>query len=315
MITKSGRKCQPEFICEACDYKCSNKTHYTKHLSTAKHVNRYNMVQNGYKSVCDANTCECGRKYAHRQGLHAHKKVCNKSNILPSPNIDVSTLVFELMKTNNHLQQQNIEFQKQSHESQKQSQEFQRQSQEFQTQLLEICKNGTHNTTTNSNNKAFNINLFLNDTCKDAINFSDFIKGIAVSREELENTGNVGFVDGVSKILLDTLKQLGVNERPIHCTDVKRETMYIKEDNKWNKEDDDTKLRDAISMVTRQSMKTLGEWKETNPDYQDGNSDFSNQCISMQMNSAAGMNREVYFPKVITVLAKEITVDKSMVLK
>ena len=153
----------------------------------------------------------------------------------------------------------------------------------------------------------------MNDTCKDAINFSDFIKSLAVTREELENTGNVGFVDGVSKILLDTLKQLGVNERPIHCTDVKRETMYIKDDNKWNKEDDDTKLRDAISMVTRQSMKTLGEWKETNPDYKDGNSDFSNQCISMQMNSAAGMNRDVYYQKVITALAKETIVDKSII--
>ena len=315
MITKSVRKCQPEFICETCDYKCSNKTHYTKHLSTAKHVNRYNMVTNGYKSVCDANTCECGRKYAHRQGLYAHKKVCNKNNILPSPNIDVSTLVFELMKTNNHLQQQNIEFHKQSHESHKQSQEFQRQSQEFQKQLLEICKNGTHNTTTNSNNKAFNINLFLNETCKDAINFSDFIKGLAVSREELENTGNVGFVDGVSKILLDTLKQLSITERPIHCTDVKRETMYIKEDNKWNKEEDDTKLRDAISMVTRQSMKTLCDWKETNPDYKDSHSDFSNQCINMQMYSVAGTNREVYYPKVIATLAKEVMVDKSIVIK
>ena len=303
MITKSEQKCRREYLCETCDYKCFNKTHYTKHLSTAKHANRYKMVTNDYKSVPNANTCECGKTYKHRQGLYAHKKVCVQNNIVPAPdvgNTDISTLVFELLKSNNHLQQQN--------------QEFQRQSQEFQRQLLEICKNGTNHITTNnnSNNQAFNINVFLNDICKDAINFTDFINSLTVSREELMNTGNVGFVDGVSKILIDTLKQLGVHERPIHCTDLKREIMYIKDDNKWNKEDTDTKVREAIAMITIQSMKTLHGWKETNLDYKDSKSDFSKLCIPMQMYSVAGPNRDTYYPKVITAIAKEMMVDKSM---
>jgi hypothetical protein len=301
MITKSEQKCRREYLCETCDYKCFNKTHYTKHLLTAKHENRYKMVTNDYKGVPNANTCECGKTYKHRQGLYAHKKVCVQNNIIePAPdvgNTDISTLVFELLKSNNNLQQQN--------------QEFQRQSQEFQRQLLEICKNGTTNITTNNNNQAFNINFFLNDTCKDAINFTDFINSLTVSREELMNTGNVGFVDGVSKILIDTLKKLGIHERPIHCTDLKREIMYIKDDNKWNKEDTDKKVRDAIATITIQSMKTLHEWKETNPDYKDKRSDFANQCIPMQMHSVAGPNRETYYPKIITAIAKEMMVDKS----
>ena len=163
---------------------------------------------------------------------------------------------------------------------------------------------------TNNNNK-FNINVFLNEQCKDAINFADFVKSIEVSQTDLHNTGQLGFVDGISKIILDNLKQLSINERPIHCTDIKRETMYIKDEDKWNKEEDDTKLHGAIQTVSRKSMKTLIEWKQVNPDYEDGDSEFSQECLSMQRHSVAGDEREVYYPKVARLVAKEVIVDKT----
>jgi hypothetical protein len=186
--------------------------------------------------------------------------------------------------------------------------ELVKQNQDVQKQMLELCKNGTH--VTNSNNKSFNINLFLNDQCKDAINFHEFVESIKVSREDLMSTCQLGFVGGVSKILLDQLKQLGVHERPIHCTDLKRDTVYIKENNEWSKEEDDLKIRSAIQEVSRKSMGTLIDWKKNNPDYADCDSRFSQDCLSIQRNSVAGYERDTLFPKVIKALNKELVIDK-----
>jgi hypothetical protein len=178
---------------------------------------------------------------------------------------------------------------------------------------LDCCKpsnNTTINGNVNTNNNKFNINLFLNEQCKDALNFTDFVNKIEISYSDLENNAQLGFVAGISKIFLDNLKQLDVNERPIHCTDVKRETMYIKDEDKWNKESDDAKLQKAIQTVSYKSMGKLMEWKQENPDYQNADSEFSKKCMDMQRQSLAGSDREVYYPKVIHVLAKETMVDK-----
>jgi hypothetical protein len=109
---------------------------------------------------------------------------------------------------------------------------------------------------------------------------------------------------------MDNLKQLGINERPIHCTDTKRETMYIKDEDKWTKEADDSKLQKAIQTVSYKSMGKLMEWKQENPEYQDVNSEFSKKCLDIHKHTLAGSDREVYYPKVIHVLAKETMVDK-----
>ena len=191
-----------------------------------------------------------------------------------------------------------------------QNAELQKQNNELVSKTLELCKH--NNTTINqtNNNQRFNINLFLNEECKDAINFSDFIKNIEITHQDLENNAQLGFVSGISKIFLDNLKQLGVNERPFHCTDTKRETMYIKEENKWTKESDDSKLQKAIQTVSCKSMGKLQEWKKENPEYQDADSVFSLRCLDMQKHAIAGSDREVYYPKVIHVLARETTVNK-----
>ena len=236
-----------------------------------------------------------------------HKKICSLNLTLSvqdasSPNITcsiqdtssradeieiLSNLVKELVKSNQETQLQNLELQK---------------------HVIELCKNGTHNTT--NNNKSFNINLFLNEQCKNAINFHEFIENISVSREDLMNTGQLGFVGGVSKILIDQMKGLGINERPIHCTDLKRDIVYIKENNEWNKEEDDVKIRSAIQEVTRKSMGTLIDWKKNNPDYEDMDSKFSQDCLSMQRNSMAGYDRDTLYPKVMRELNRTITLDK-----
>jgi hypothetical protein len=221
--------------------------------------------------------------------------------------LDYMTIILELMKQTNELKNFIIE---QAIEQKNYAIEHKKETMEIINKVIENVKPATtnNNTITQNNNQKFNINVFLNEQCKDAMNLSDFIKGIEVSREDLENNAQLGFVSGISKIILDNLRQLSVNERPIHCTDLKRETMYIKDDDKWTKETGPAKLNTAIQTITQKSTRTLLDWKKENPDYNDNDSVFSNRCIVIQRNSMAGYDRDTYYPKVIKAIAKEVTV-------
>jgi hypothetical protein len=220
----------------------------------------------------------------------------------PPSQPDYATIITQLLSQNNELKNFIIE----------QVNEHKKETAEIMNKVIENIKpsnNITANTiNNNNNNQKFNINVFLNETCKDAMNLSDFINKIEVSREDLENNAQLGFVGGISKIFLDNLRQLSVNERPIHCTDLKRETMYIKDDDKWTKETGPTKLNKVIQTITQKSTRTLLDWKKVNPDYNDNDSEFSTRCIVIQRNSMAGNDRETYYPKVIRAIAKEVIV-------
>ena len=252
-----------------------------------------------------------------------------------TPSLDYMSIISELLKQNNELKNFIIE---QASEHKKdtaeivnkvieqasehknfiieQASEHKKETLEIVTKVIENVKpsNNTINGNVNNNHtNKFNINVFLNEQCKDAMNFSDFIKSIEVTREDLENNAQLGFVDGVSKILIEHLKLLSQTERPIHCTDVKRETMYIKDEDKWTREEDATKINRAIQEVTRKSMISLLDWKGENPDYKDRDSEFSERCIVIQQQSMAAHNRDTYFPKVAKLVAKEVTISTSPV--
>ena len=177
---------------------------------------------------------------------------------------------------------------------------------------LKMTANNTtnNNITNNTMNNNININMFLNEKCKDAINFSDFIDRIEITNDDLENNAQLGFVNGISKILMDNLRTLDLYERPIHCTDVKREILYIKDQDIWDKEESSDKLNGAIKEVSRKSIGSLLKWKKENPEYEDMDSDFSNKCIVIQQQSSAGLNSDNLYPKVITNLAKENKISK-----
>jgi len=292
--TQNSQKNSPKLFCKNCNYICSRQSDFNKHILTAKHSQTTEKLF----------TCrKCKKNYKHHSSLWKHQANCVDIEVTPS----FKDIILEMIKSNSELQRQLHEIQS---EQIKSNNDAQKQSTELQKQVLEICKNGINTTNTNCNNKAFNINLFLNEQCKDAMNFSDFINGIEVSHEDLENNAQLGFVGGVSKILIDNLKLMNRNERPIHCTDVKRETMYIKDDNKWTKEEDDSKLWSAIQEITRKSIGTLMTWKRGNPESDDMDSKFSNRCIVIQQQSMAGFNRDVYYPKVIHAIAREVLVLK-----
>ena len=301
------------FICEKCDYKCYKLSNWDKHINTRKHTSQPSAHEFECK-LCNFNTYNKSHLDRHKT-TKKHKiketgdvQICNEiiqteSDDDDKPDSELMIIVKQLLSQNNELRNFIIE----------QANEHKKDTVDIITKVIEQTKtsNITNNTTmTNSNNKAFNINVFLNETCKDAINFSDFVKNIEVTREDLENNAQLGFVNGISKILIDNLRELSITERPIHCTDLKRETMYVKDDNKWTRDDKKTKMSGAIQTISQKSARTLLDWKKVNPDYKDHDSEFSNRCIVIQRNSMAGYDRDKYYPKVIKSIAKEIMVDK-----
>jgi len=216
------------------------------------------MITNDNEKVSKVFKCECGKEYTNRHNLCRHKKNCNFK--IESTIID-SNMIIDIIKENQEIKKLLIE---------------QNNKANITNQLIEkfvtnppgnIMTNSTNHS--NNNNSQFNINIFLNEKCKDAINFSDFIDNVEVTNEHLENNAQNGFVKGVTKIIMDSMKDLSIFERPIHCSDVKREVMYIKDDDKWEKEEDNKKMRGAIQEITRKSLLQFQEWKLENPECND----------------------------------------------
>ena len=290
MLTNITPKNAQIFSCELCDFKCYKLCDYKRHLLTRKHKMLTNVDKKTPKNadfVCD----ECKKIYKYRQSLHVHKKKCSTQNMITVRERDISEPTIE------YLLQENLEMKRDNLE-------MKRDNLEMKQKMVEMMgKMG--NTTNNTMNNQFNINMFLNETCKDAINLSDFIERIEISHDDLENNAQLGFVNGMTKILMDNLKLLTIHQRPIHCTDVKRETIYVKDHNVWDKEQSVEKLENAIQEVSRKSIKSLLDWKKINPDYNDMDSEFSKKCIPMQQNSTGLCNKESFYPKIIHKLAKQ----------
>jgi hypothetical protein len=305
---------KPKFYCEKCDFSAAKLCHWKDHNLTKKHLHKSQQQFPAPEYYCQC----CDVKCSHISILTRHKKTKKHIKTAEAANFSGKAPIIEsayleiinsLIQDNRRTMDDNQELRNLIIDQSKTIEKVMVNNTDIMSKAIECCK-PTNTTIVNNNQKSFNINVFLNDQCKDAINFSDFVKNIEVSREDLENNARLGFVSGISKIFLDNLKQLGVNERPFHCTDTKRETMYIKDEDKWTKEPDDSKLQKAIQTVSYRSIGKLQEWKQENPEYQDVNSEFSEKCLDMQRNTIAGSNREVYYPKVIHVLAKETMVDK-----
>ena len=302
--TKLSQKVARDFLCESCNYKSSKMCDYNKHLSTRKHKMKQNETNLSQKVATPIICNNCDKEFNSRTSLWRHKRICQHTQsiaLVKSEELDYKMLFYRAL---DEIKEQREDFMEQisvQHEELKKKDELMGQM---------IDKVGTTNNITNTMNNNFNINMFLNEQCKDAINFSDFIDRIEVSHDDLENNAELGFVNGITKILMDNLKLLTIHERPIHCTDVKRTTLYIKDQDVWNKDNSSEKLENAIKEVSRKSIKSLIDWKQENPDYKDMDSDFSKKCIPMQQNSMALTNKDSFYPKIIHNLAKENSISK-----
>ena len=257
MADEKTPKIPKKYVCEVCAFTSSNKKDYNKHLLTDKHKTNINadkclqITPENTSENCDKFVCMCGKSYKHRQSLFRHQTKCNYKPETTNNNSGLTTeFLTEFMKKQ---QEANAEM--------------------IKTVIKEIAPNLGNNNTTNSHNtnntNQFNINVFLNEDCKNAINMSDFIKSIEVSLEQLDLTKTKGLEKGITQVIMDNMNKLSVHERPLHCTDTKRETLYIKDDNKWEKDKDKTKIKEVIKKTQNKNYTALKKWKDENPDYLD----------------------------------------------
>jgi hypothetical protein len=308
-----------KYVCNICIFKCCKQSNYIKHINTPKHKNNekgYKMIQNNatanIEDYTKNYTCECGNVYKHYSGLWRHKKNCQKEPI-ENTEEDIENFITPEMIMN--VIQQNQDFKNLLIEQNKQNQELQKQNNELQKQMLEVIKNGTNNTNiNNSNNKTFNLQFFLNETCKDAMNISEFVSSIKVQLEDLETTGRLGYVEGVSRIINKNLNDLDQSKRPIHCSDVKREVLYIKNDDQWIKENENKPiLTKAIKQIANENIKQIGEWRKKYPDCTDSDSRKNDLYLNIVSNAMSGTTAEeqsTNYEKIITKVAKEVVIEK-----
>jgi len=287
-----------KFRCECCDFECSRKYDWNRHISTDKHKGRVvlnDFEQKSVKKRKDYICNICSKIYTARNGLWYHQKTCNTKNIElndhtlePSDEPSDKQLMMMIIKDNN----------------------------EMKKMMMEVIKNGTHNTinTTNSHNKTFNLQFFLNEQCKDALNINEFIDSIQLQVKDLEETGQLGYVEGISKVVIDNLNALTVHKRPIHCSDSKREVIYIKDDEQWTKDNDNKdKMKNVIKKVAHKNMKQIPEWVKTHPECFDSDSKQNDKYLKIVSNSMSGSTEQEQknnMDKIISKVVKEITINK-----
>ena len=305
-----GDKIQPKFsqisalkyYCKYCDYGTSKKCNYDTHNISAKHTkitNDYIRIQNSAEiqpkfsqEYKEKFICSCGKEYQHRQGLWKHNKVCNIKESEPeikSQESKKDDLIEYLIKENK----------------------------EIKELVLELAKKDTYNNNnttnnTNSHNKAFNLNFFLNETCKDAMNIMDFVDSIKLQLSDLERVGELGYVEGISNIIVKNLKDLDVTQRPVHCTDKKRETLYIKDEDKWEKDEECLKLHKVIRKVTCKNQNLIPKFKEAHPDCNRASSKFSDQYNKIIVESMGGPGDNDFEKeeKIIKNISKKVFIEK-----
>jgi len=295
-----------KFLCKLCDFTCTKKSDHERHLNTIKHSHRLegNKMETMETNIAQLWICTCGKEYATRAGLWKHNnKVCKiEKEELNINNIDITNvqmltnMVFEVVKQNSETQKQN---------------------QDLINKLYELSKNSqiTNNTTNNNNshNKSFNLNVFLNETCKNAMNITDFINSLQLQLSDLEKVGELGYIEGISNIIIKNLNALDVTLRPVHCTDKKRETMYIKDEDKWEKEDEKKdKLHKMVRKVANKNIDLISEFKELHPDWKKYSSRVSDQFNSIVIESMGGPGDNDFEKeeKIIKKVAKEVFINK-----
>ena len=289
------------FVCEICDFKCCKKGDLNRHLNTLKHKMIQNDNNNTSKHIEPIPTyvCECGKIYSYHSGLWRHKQTCNKNKnndntINPDNTKNDPTdkeLILMLIKENS----------------------------ELKSMMMKVIENGTTNnsnnttTTTNSHNKAFNLQFFLNETCKDAMNIADFIDSIKLQLSDLEKVGELGYVEGISNIIIKNLNNLDESKRPLHCTDKKRETIYIKDQGQWEKEDDNkSRLKKSINKVANKNIKLISQFREKYPECRKSESSISDKYNKMIIEAMGGQgdNTAEKEEKIIRNITKATIINK-----
>jgi hypothetical protein len=271
---------------------------------TLKHKKKTFVNQEDKKVPHGEFLCKCGIKYTSRQGLWKHLKIC-KINKSSESSDNTGTYEDDSDKSELKVLTELVK-------------DVIKHNQELTNKIIDICKvggNSISHSNIHSNNKTFNLQFFLNETCKDAMNISDFVDSIKFKLKDLEHVGEVGFVDGISNVVLDNLTELDTRQRPIHCADQKREILYIKDNNEWIKDDEpNTRMTKVIKQIANKNMKVIPEWVKNNPDCHHSESKKNDKYLKIVSNSMSGgteLEQKNNISKIISKVAKEVTIDKN----
>jgi len=300
MTNKKMPKNAEKFSCKICNFECFKQSNYDKHILTAKHKRLTNTNKKMPKNATTY-SCMCGKTYKHQSSLIKHKKTCPHMNnsIVIQENLNEKPSVMDIISQNKEIMDALV----------LQNEQLMKKNDELTKTIQEIVPKIGNNNNNNTNN--FNLQLFLNEDCKDALNFSEFIDNIKVSFEDLENQAQLGYVKGISKLFLENLHDLGTHKRPIHCTDKKRKTLYIKENDEWDKGSQQS-IKNGIQELTRKSYKQLGiEKEERKQEYQDADSDFSNKCLGIQQSLTPNAPRNKTIDKVLQNIVSNVNLGES----
>lgn len=300
------KKSSKKFVCFDCDYYTSRKSQWDRHRSTGKHLKATTVDKEDKKVLDHIFICNCGNIYKCRQGLWKHNKICEfKKSSESSENLNDDSseikILTELIK-----------------DVVKQNQDVVKQNQELTNKIIDICSQpntiSNSNIHSNNNNKTFNLQFFLNDTCKDAMNMSDFVNQVKISIKDLEETGEIGYTEGISNIIIKNLNDIDYTDRPIHCSDSKRETLYIKEDNQWVKDNESNeKITKAIKQIAHKNIKQIPEWVKLHPDCYDSESKKNDKYLKIVSNSMSGgteLEQKTNISRIISKIAKQVTINK-----
>jgi hypothetical protein len=311
-VNENLQICCPKFYCKKCDYGTSKKSSYSDHLLSAKHKkSMISNISNGKISkICNKFACKnCNKVYKDNSGLWRHNKKCIKVEESPDNVIENSENPGDVVRL---LLNQNMELIKQN-------QEFKDLIIEQNNKMIEVAKEAKiiNNTTNNTNN--FNLQFFLNEQCKDALNIMDFINQLQLNTTDLDMVGRLGYSEGISKLFIRGLKELDVCKRPIHCSDLKREVLYVKDKDSWEKDtDENNKIKTAIKYIAAKNFKQINEWREKNPESDDYDSkkhmDY-HQIVIHSMGGATKEEDEQHYNKIIRNVAKESIIDKTEISK
>ena len=334
---KKGEKSQ-EYNCKECNFKCSKRSNWTSHLTTAKHKNRTFSNEKNAEPRQTHKCSHCDKEYKAKNSLWYHMKKCTKV-----PNTNTITIAALPMQSNSvvsmnmssksvscvpHVPHVPVEDIIKTVDNQQKSIELiadlLKQNKELHEQIIEISKepkvinNITNNHITNSNNNntnnQFNMNMFLNEDCKNALNIMDFVRSLNLTVQDIEETGRLGYVGGITRIFVNALKDMDVKMRPIHCTDLKRETVYVKDEDTWEKDNTEkNKLKSALKHVARKNLLMLPEWQEQNPDFSILDTPENQQFMQISLSSLGAYSAEdtqKQEDKILKNVLKEVVLDK-----
>jgi len=308
---KRIKRKQPTYYCKCCNFTSKNKTDFSRHEKTSKHIGLSSNVstnlintQQSPSTQSTYNCAKCNKEYKNRSGLWKHSQQCESVN---KP--DVTTITKETAPPTQSQSPPTV--------SNEMIMCLIQQNKELQTTLIELAKeartvNNTNNNTTTNNQ--FNLNVFLNEDCKNALNLQEFVDSINVTLEDFMETGRLGYMQGITRIMVDAVHKLDVTRRPFHCTDFKRETLYIKDKDTWEKANiEKTKLRNAITQVARKNLSMLSVWQNQNPNFVKINSPECEEFIRLSLGVVGSQYLDEQYKtedKIVKNILREIVVDK-----